>query len=136
MNIVMLLKPKDTIAYIYNDNTIRQALEKMKVHKYTAVPVIDDKGKYVGTVSEGDFLWHLLENPDEKGMKGQEKYRIRDILRKDFNPAVKISVTMDEVLEKAMNQNFIPVTDDYGSFIGIVTRRDIIAYFTNGKTKI
>lgn len=136
MNIVMLLKPKDTIAYIYNDNTIRQALEKMKVHKYTAVPVIDDKGKYVGTVSEGDFLWHLLENPDEKGMKGQEKYCIRDILRKDFNPAVKISVTMDEVLEKAMNQNFIPVTDDYGSFIGIVTRRDIIAYFTNGKTKI
>lgn len=136
MNIVMLLKPKDTIAYIYNDNTIRQALEKMKVHKYTAVPVIDDKGKYVGTVSEGDFLWHLLENPDEKGMKGQEKYRIRDILRKDFNPAVKISVTMDEVLEKAMNQNFIPVTDDYGSFIGIVTRRDIIAYFTNGKTNI
>ena len=136
MNIVMLLKPKDTIAYIYNDNTIRQALEKMKVHKYTAVPVIDDKGRYVGTVSEGDFLWHLLENPDEKGMKGQEKYRIRDILRKNFNPAVKISVTMDEVLEKAMNQNFIPVTDDYGSFIGIVTRRDIIAYFTNGKTKI
>ena len=133
MNIVMLLKPKETIAYVYNDNTIRQALEKMKVHKYTAVPVIDAKGKYVGTVSEGDFLSHILNNHNE-GMKGQEKYHVRDILRKDFNPAVKISVTMEEVLEKAMNQNFIPVTDDYGSFIGIVTRRDIIAYFTSGKS--
>ena len=42
MNIVMLLKPKETVAYIYEDSTIRQALEKMKAHSYTAVPVIDE----------------------------------------------------------------------------------------------
>lgn len=132
MNIVMLLKPKDSIAYIYDNNTLRQGLEKMRAHSYTAVPVIASDGKYVGTVSEGDFLWHMLDNRSE-GIKGQEKYLIRDIIRRDFNPAVRISVTMDEVLNRAMNQNFIPVTDDFGSFIGIVTRKDIIGYFLEKK---
>ena len=68
MNIVMLLKPKETVAYIYEDSTIRQALEKMKAHSYTAVHVIDEYGKYVGTVREGDFLWYILEKQTQ-GMK-------------------------------------------------------------------
>jgi CBS domain containing-hemolysin-like protein len=29
----------------------------------------------------------------------------------------------------AQVQNFVPVTDDLGSFIGIVTRRDILQYY-------
>ena len=33
---------------------------------------------------------------------------------------------MEELVNSAMKQNFIPVVDDLGSFIGIVTRRDII----------
>lgn len=129
MNVIMLLKPKETVKYIYEDNTLRQGLEKMRAHSYTAIPVITQDGKYVGTVSEGDFLYYILDH-DSQGMKEQEKYYVRDILRKDFNPAVKINVEMDELLKRAMNQNFIPVTDDRGTFIGIVTRQDILKYFT------
>ena len=128
MNVLMLLKPKDTVKYIFENNTLRQGLEKMRAHSYTAIPVISDDGKYVGTVSEGDFLYFILDDRGS-GIKDQEKYKIRDILRKRFNPAVKINVTMDELLEKAVSQNFIPVTDDWGTFIGIVTRQDIIKYF-------
>ena len=40
MNIIFLLKPKNTVAYVYDVNTLRQGLEKMRVHGYTAVPVI------------------------------------------------------------------------------------------------
>ena len=120
MNVIMLLKHKDSLKYIYEDNTLRQGLEKMRAHSYTAIPVITRDGKYVGTVSEGDFLWHIID-----------KKTSGDILRPDFNPAVKISVGMDELLARAMNQNFIPVTDDLGTFIGIVTRQDIIRYFVN-----
>ncbi len=130
MNIVMLLKPKETIAYIYENSTIRQALEKMKVHSYTAVPVIDEYGKYIGTVSEGDFLWYIVEKQTQ-GMKSQEKYFVRDLIRADFNPPVKISVNMNELYDRALNQNFIPVTDDSGTFIGIVTRKDIISHFVD-----
>ena len=109
MNVIMLLKHKDSLKYIYEDNTLRQGLEKMRAHSYTAIPVITRDGKYVGTVSEGDFLWHIIDKKTSGDIEEQEEFRIRDILRHDFNPAVKISVGMDELLARAMNQNFIPV---------------------------
>ena len=130
MNVLMLLKHKDSVEYIFEDNTLRQGLEKMHAHRYTAIPVISKDGKYVGTVSEGDFLWYTVEK-NTKGIKAQEKFYINEIIRYGFNPAVKIDVTMDELLDRAMKQNFIPVTDDSGVFIGIVTRQDIIKYFIN-----
>ena len=130
MNIIMLLKPKETVKYIYEDSTLRQGLEKMRAHSYTALPVINKDGKYIGTVSEGDFLYYILDK-QSNNMRANEKYKISDILRPDFNPAVKINVSMDEVLNRALNQNFVPVTDDFDTFIGIVTRQDIIKYFMN-----
>lgn len=130
MNVIMLLKPKDTVQYIYEDNTLRQGLEKMRAHSYTAIPVISEDGKYVGTVSEGDFLYYIVDKRDNS-MKHQEQKQIKDILRKRFNPAVQVNVTMRELLDRALNQNFIPVTDDTGIFIGIVTRQDIMRYYMN-----
>ena len=128
MNVIMLLKPKPTVQYIFEDNTLRQGLEKMRAHSYTAIPVISQDGKYVGTVSEGDFLYYILDQRNNS-LKAKEKHQVRDILREGFNPAVRIDVTMDELLERAMRQNFVPVTDDFDTFIGIVTRQDIIRNF-------
>ena len=128
MNFLMLLKPKDTVQYLRESNTLRQGIEKMRVHGYTAIPVISDDGQYVGTVSEGDFLYFILDQRDNS-IKTKEQHHIRDILRPNFNPAVRINVSMDVLLERALNQNFVPVTDDYGVFIGIVTRQDIIRHF-------
>ena len=128
MNVLMLLKPKETVQYVYDYNTLRQGLERMRAHSYTALPVINSEGGYVGTVSEGDFLYYILDRR-ESGMKSQEKHNICDILREGFNPAVRIDVGMDELIERAMHQNFVPVTDDWGTFIGIVTRQDIIKHF-------
>ena len=136
MNIAYFLLPKGLVAFLYDDFTFRQGLEKMHHHGYTAIPVIDRSGKYLGTVSEGDFLWRLLSDKDESrsySMKEMEHLYVRDILRDNSYPAVRITVSMDELLDSAMKQNFIPVTDDTGSFIGIVTRKDIIRYFAKGK---
>lgn len=130
MNVLMLLKPKETVKYIYDSNTLRQGLEKMRVHGYTAIPVISEDGKYVGTVSEGDFLYYIVDLRNS-AITEKEKHKVSDIIRKNFNPAVKIDVSMEELLNRAVNQNFVPVTDDWGTFIGIVTRQDIIKYFIN-----
>lgn len=134
MNVLMLLRPKETVKYIFDTNTLRQGLEKMRVHRYTAIPVINGNGQYVGTVSEGDFLYYLLDlrnNPNITAEK--EKHRVSDILRRDFNPAVRVDVEMDELLQRSLHQNFVPVVDDWGTFIGIVTRQDIIKYFISQK---
>lgn len=136
VNIAYFLIPKSTVAYLYDDCTFRQGLEKMRHHGYTAIPVITREGRYLGTVSEGDFLWRMLEYSadDEKApsMRDLEKLQVRDILKSSC-PPVRITVSMEELLHSAMNQNFVPVIDDLGNFIGIVTRKDIIRYFAGQK---
>ena len=137
MNIAYFLLPKSRVAYLYDDYTFRQGLEKMRHHGYTAIPVITRDGRYAGTVSEGDFLWQLLnEVPEERkvcSMKDLEQLKIRDILQKDTYPPVRITVRIFFFFFFAMNQNFIPVVDDLGNFNGIVTRKDIIRYFAEQK---
>ena len=135
MNIVMLLRPKSEVAYVYEDNSLRQGLEKMRGHGYTAVPVIDREGGYVGTVSEGDFLWHMIDYGDAD-IRKQEAYQIKNILRKDWNMPVKIDETMDELLLRVMDQNFVPVVDDRMRFMGIITRKDIIKYYYDKKDQM
>lgn len=125
MNILSLLMPKTLVAYIEEDDTIRQGLEKMRAHGYTAIPVLSKDGHYVGTVSEGDFLWHIIDR-EECSRAHQETELIRTVMRENFNPAVKVGVSVEELLERAMQQNFVPVVDDREFFIGIVTRQSIM----------
>ena len=132
MNIAFLLQPKQRVAYLYGDNSLRQGLEKMRHHGYTAVPVIDREGCYLGTISEGDFLWQILAM-DSLDMKDLEHVQIQDVLQPGSYPPVPITVSVEELLNSAMNQNFIPVVDDYNSFIGLVTRREIISRLSNQK---
>ena len=129
VNVISLLTPKAQVAYLYEDFTIRQGLEKLRVHGYTAIPVLARDGRYVGTVSEGDFLWNILDVKDNS-LRTQEKLPLRQVLRPGFNPAVRIDVTLSQLLERAMQQSFIPVVDDRGAFVGIVTRQNIIRRLT------
>lgn len=125
MNIISLLIPKANLDYVFDDHTIRQGLEKMRVHGYTAVPVLTRSGKYAGTVSEGDFLWNIIDDSDNS-IRSREKNKISDIIREGFNPPVDVYISMEKLFQRATNQSFVPVTDDRGSFIGIVTRQTII----------
>lgn len=127
MNIVSLLRPKSTVAFLESDFTMRQGLEKMNVRKYTAIPVIEKDGSYVGTVSEGDFLWSMLKM-ENFSIRELEKYKVKDIMREGWNPAVKIDATMEDLLHRVTEQNFVPVVDDRNLFMGIITRRDVIKY--------
>jgi CBS domain-containing protein len=128
MNILFFLKPKVDLAYIYDDYSMRQALEKMKHYGYAAIPVINREGEYVGTLSEGDLLWAMLGS-EAYDNHVREGLCVRDILKGRQNVPVNVNADIDDLLLMAMNQNFIPVTDDRGLFIGIVTRRDILQYY-------
>lgn len=134
MNILRFLTPKIEVEYINIDSTVRQGLEKMKFHGYAAIPVIDDDGYYKGTVTEGDFLWALYNNcnPD---LKKLEKTELRTILRHDYQP-VLASASMDEILTRSYYQNFVPVIDDRGVFIGIIKRKDIIRHLAGIKVEL
>ncbi|MCI8534902.1 MAG: CBS domain-containing protein [Hungatella sp.] len=127
MNILFFLTPKSEVAYIYDDQTLRQVLEIMEYHRYTAVPVINKQGKYIGTITEGDMLWGI-KNEYNLSLRGAEHMPVTTIPRRSDNRPVSIDATMEDMIDKALNQNFVPVVDDQENFIGIITRRDIIKY--------
>ena len=128
MNILFFMQPKNDIAYIYDHYSLRQAIEKMKHYGYTAIPIIDDTGKYAGTLSEGDLLWAVLDQ-NAADNSAREQFLVRDIVHSRQNAPVNVNAEIEDLLLTAMNQNFIPVTDDRGLFIGIVTRKDILQYY-------
>ncbi len=131
MNVLRFLTPKIEVEYINYDSTVRQGLEKMKYHGYAAIPVIDDEGKYMGTVTEGDFLWALY-NDSIPDLKRLEKTQLKTIIRHDYQ-AVNASASINEILSRAYNQNFVPVVDDRDVFIGIIKRKDIIKHLAGIK---
>ncbi len=126
MNIPKILTPKAMTAYLSADDTVRQGLEVMRRHGYTAIPVLNDRGEYIGCITEGDFLWHILAT-GTTSLKHQEQYRIADLVRQDFCPPLGIAADDEEVIEAVLQQNFVPIVDDRGCFCGIVTRRSVIA---------
>ena len=62
MNIAMLLNPKCEISFLYSNDSVRQGLEQFRIHKYTAVPVLNEDGSYYGIVRDMDFLTYILES--------------------------------------------------------------------------
>ena len=126
-NILFFLTPKALCAHLYDDYTVRQALEKMESAGYAALPILNRRGEYVGTLTEGDLLW-AIRNMCAMDLKQAEAKKIMDISRRKDNVPVTVTTSMQELVERASYQNFVPVVDDKNAFIGIVTRRAIIKY--------
>ena len=131
MNILFFLRPKSGVTYLTLGNSLRQGLEKMKNSGDTEVPVVDKEGIYIGTVSQGDFLWKILDE-GFTDMQMAEHTQIDSLVSKRNSP-VRINTTMEDLLSKAVEQNFVPVVDDFDAFVGIVTRKAIIKYFAEKK---
>ena len=126
-NILFFLTPKAMCSYVRDDYTLRQALEKMESAGFAALPILNKRGEYCGTLTEGDLLW-ALKNMCCTDMRQAETKKIMEISRRRDNVTVRVTTSMHELVERASAQNFVPVVDDKGAFIGIVTRRAIIRY--------
>lgn len=125
--IPFFLTPKQDVVCLTKKATMRQALERMEHHRYSAVPIIDDDGQYVGTITEGDLLWKIKNTP---GLQFQDtnKIPLKDVPRHFENKPVRINAKIQSLITLAKTQNFVPVVDDNDVFIGIVKRSDIIEY--------
>lgn len=127
MNILFLLTPKAGCTYIYEDFTIRQALERMEPSRFSSIPILKRSGEYVGTITEGDLLW-AIKNNYMMNMKDAECQPVSDVPRRKDYLTVSVTTGPQELINMAIDQNFVPVVDDKESFIGIVTRQKIMRY--------
>ena len=129
MNILFFLTPKSDVADIFEDETLRQTVEKMEHRKFSCIPILNKEGKYTGTISEGDLLWGIKRlNINIPYLKQMEDVSIMASPRRATYKPVHADADMEDLLDRAINQNYVPVIDDKGSFIGIITRKEIIKY--------
>ena len=125
MNILFFLIPKSQVGYVMASDTFRQVAEKLDYLKYTAIPILDENGKYIDTVSEGDLFWFVKKHPNMT-LKKSESVNILSVTRNRKYVAIRY--------DASMSQNFVPVLDDHDIFMGIITRKAIIGYFAQGET--
>lgn len=126
-NVLFFLTPKAMCAFLHDDDTLRQALEKMESAGYAALPILNKRGEYRGTLTEGDLLW-ALKNLCYMDMRQAEARRIMEIERKKDYVPVRVTASMYDLVQRASTQNFVPVVDDKDAFIGIITRGAILKY--------
>ena len=126
-NILFFLTPKAMCSFVYDDYTVRQALEKMESAGYAALPILSKHGEYRGPLTEGDLLW-ALKNMCYMDIRQAEARRIMEITRRKDNKPVRVTTGMQNLVQRASAQNFVPVVDDKDAFIGIITRSAIIRY--------
>lgn len=127
MNIFRFIIPKSLVEYVECDSTVRQALEKMRYHRYVAIPVIDGEGRYVGTLRNDDIFFYFLRN-ESFDRRRAEGASVMDILDVDYSRPLNQTADMQELFEMVKEHNFVPVVDDRGCFIGIILRRDVMNY--------
>lgn len=134
MNIVKLISPKKDLVYLTENNSVRQAIERLKIHRYSSVPILSVDGVYLASISEGDFLYFLFEG--EYTMEELENINIMDLVKKDPKGAITVRASVEEVYLRILNSNYVPVTDDRGYFMGIIKRRDFIASLKDNLDKL
>ena len=127
MNIFPFMTLKAETKYLLDTFTLRQALEKMEFYRYSVIPLLDDSGRYIGTLSEGDLLRYIKKDLDFDLTKGED-VKIADITRYRSYRPLSLESTLEDLIELAMEQNFIPILDDRGVFMGIIRRRTILEY--------
>lgn len=127
MNILFFMTPKCDVAYVEEEDSLRSTLEKMEFHRYSSIPVLTKDGRFAGTLTEGDLLWEI-KNQLKLDLREAEKIMVKDIPMCKHYEAVDINSSMESLVHRAVTQNFVPVVDDLGHFIGMVKRREIMNY--------
>lgn len=134
MNILFFILPKEKTHFIYDNFSLRQAIEKMENSGFTSVPIINKKGEYISTITEGDIL-RYVKSHENLSLKNAEKINVHEIEIKREVKSIKVYEDIENLLEIVLDQNFVPIIDDMNHFIGIVTRKSIISYFIELRKK-
>lgn len=133
MNVAFFLIPKSHVAYLTEGSSFRQGMEKLRRYGYTAIPVVANDGRYMGSISEGDFLWNVMSLGSIASQDLEDA--CIDQIVSDRTPPVGVNTPVEELMDKLLDQNFVPVVDDRHMFVGIVTRRSVMAYLMDQRSE-
>jgi CBS domain-containing protein len=129
------------VAAVPKTATFKEMATRLREHRVSAFPVVDSDGKVVGVVSEADMLAkEALDFSGQGKASGvlfrQERDKAAGITAEDLmtRPAVTVgprdSVSDAARLMYARRVKRLPVVDDDGRLVGIVSRADVLSVYS------
>jgi len=125
MNIQSFMKPRYEVTFVYEDDTVGRTVDILETKRFGSIPVLSRDEKYIGTISEGDLLYFICKSDK----KTASKSKISELTRNHDYLSVRITDPVTALVIRASDENFVPVVDDSGIFLGIVTRKKLLDYF-------
>ena len=128
-----LLTPKTKVEYLYNDITVGEAIAKMKRRRYALIPVLErNSNRYLYSISSSDLLYKIMQIGDVKKAEALPLSEVEINRLVIPAPQVKDIESLGDLLS---SQNFVPIVDEKGIFLGLVTRRSVFNYLLTEKAK-
>lgn len=128
-----LLTPKTKVEYLYNDITVGEAIAKMKKRRYALIPVLErNSNRYLYSISSSDLLYKIMQIGDVKKAEALPLSEVEINRLVIPAPQVKDIESLGDLLS---SQNFVPIVDEKGIFLGLVTRRSVFNYLLAEKAK-
>ncbi len=148
-----MFKAKDIMSTpaisISGEKTLQEAIELLAEKKISGFPVIDDQGKVIGIISDTDIISYSQKlnviphtslsgwispysNVDDlatmrKGFDLLGKTMVKDVMTKKVHSVNQEAEATDVAkLMSRRNINRIPVVNNDGKLVGIVTRADMV----------
>ncbi|WP_413380233.1 cyclic-di-AMP-binding protein CbpB [Alkalihalobacillus sp. 1P02AB] len=120
-----LIVPMEKVAHVQLKNPLEHALLVLIKSGYTVIPVLDPTYKLHGIISNSLILDSLL-GVEQFEMERLSNQVVADVMNTDV-PTIKKEDTFSRALNLTINHPFLCVVDERGEFLGILTRRSILA---------
>lgn len=128
MLIRALVLPKEELATVTPDDSLKCALEKINAKNFLSIPVVEGK-KFIGVISKSKIFEEYFETGGDK-KKYLEETRVRALIKTDI-PVLNEK----EEIEKAAHTleiygvPFLAVVDEWENFLGIITHYALFREF-------
>jgi CBS domain-containing protein len=127
------------VIWVSKDATFREMAAALREYRVSAFPVVDDDRKVIGVVSEADMLTKeaLIDEPGFVGgiLHRRDQAKARGITAGDLMTTTVVAVRPEDTVEHAAKLMYdravkrLPVTDESGHLVGIISRADVLSVF-------
>ena len=135
-----------TVVTVADSAPFKEIVRLMQVHGVSALPVVDAEGRLAGIVSEADLLPKEASETDGEhhlfGPRRKRADKARGLVAAQLMSAPVVAVGPDATLREAARLILerkvkrLPVVDDGGRIIGIVSRADLLKVFLRPDNEI
>lgn len=134
------------VIWVKKDATFREMAVALREHRISAFPVVDDDHKVIGVVSEADMLNKEALDDEPGVMSGilhhRDQVKARGVTAGDLMTTAVVAVRPEDTVEHAAKLMYdrrvkrLPVTDENGRLVGIISRADVLSVFDRTDAQI